>query len=161
LRKPIMIYGFIYPGFRSFVLIMAIVIAVGLWLLLHQTKFGRIVRAGVDNRWMVSALGINVELIFTMTFVLGGLLAGFGGAIGGSYLAFGPGTDFTILTYALVVVIIGGMGSLPGSAIGAIFVGLIDSFGRTYFSELAIFLLSGTLILVLAFRPQGLFGRAH
>jgi branched-chain amino acid transport system permease protein len=78
-----------------------------------------------------------------------------------SHLAFGPGTDFTILTYALVVVIIGGMGSLPGSAIGAIFVGLIDSFGRTYFSELAIFLLSGTLILVLAFRPQGLFGRAH
>lgn len=159
LRKPVIIGNFIYPGFRSFVLVTAIVIGLGLWVLLHHTKFGAVVRAGVDNRWMVAALGINIERIFTLTFLLGGLLAGFGGAIGGSYLAFGPGTDFIILTYALVVVILGGMGSLAGSAVGAIIVGLVDSFGRTYFSELAIFLLSGTLILVLAFRPQGLFGK--
>jgi len=158
LRRPVILGSFIYPGFRSFVLVTAVVIGLALWVLLHHTKFGAIVRAGVDNRWMVAALGINIERIFALTFLLGGLLAGFGGAIGGSYLAFGPGTDFIILTYALVVVILGGMGSLAGSAVGAV-VGLVDSFGRTYFSELAIFLLSGTLILVLAFRPQGLFGR--
>lgn len=159
IRRPITIAGFTYPGFRYFVLIIAIIIGVGLWLLLQKTQLGRTIRAGVDNRAMVSAMGINIDRLFRDVFLLGGLLAGFAGGIGGSYLAFGPGWDMQILTFALVVVIIGGLGSITGSAIGAIIAGLVDSFGRVYISELAIFLLSGTLILVLAFRPHGLFGK--
>jgi branched-chain amino acid transport system permease protein len=150
-----------YPGFRLFVLFVAVVVGAGLWYMLYRTQLGRIIRAGVDNRAMVSALGINIDRLFVLVFVLGGLLIGFSGTIGGSYLAFGSGTDFDILTYALVVVIMGGMGSLGGSAIGALIVGLVDSFGRTYMAGVSIFLLSGTLLVVLAFRPQGLFGRAQ
>jgi branched-chain amino acid transport system permease protein len=159
LRQPITIAGFTYPGYRYFVLVVAIFLGLGLWFLLQRTQLGRIIRAGVDNRPMVSALGINIDRIFIQVFILGGLITGFAGAIGGSFLAFGPGKDFEILTFALVVVIIGGLGSVPGSAAGAIIVGLVDSFGRSYFSELAIFLLSGTLLVILGFRPQGLFGR--
>jgi branched-chain amino acid transport system permease protein len=159
LRQPITIAGFTYPGFRYFVLILAILVGLGLWLLLTRTQIGRIIRAGVDNRPMVSALGINIDRLFTLVFVLGGSLTGLAGAVGGSYLAIGPGKDLEILLFALVVVIIGGLGSVPGSAVGAIIVGLVDSFGRSYFSELAIFLLSGTLLVILGFRPEGLFGK--
>jgi len=159
LRFPIQIGPITYPSFRLFVLGLAVVLGVGLWLLLYRTRLGRLIRAGVDNRAMVSALGINIDQLFIIVFVLGGLISGLGGTIGGSYLAFGPGTDFEILTFALVVVIIGGMGSLQGSIIGALLVGLIDNFGRTYFAGVSIFLLSGTLLLVLLLRPQGLFGR--
>jgi branched-chain amino acid transport system permease protein len=160
--KTLVDFGIIrYPGFRLFVLFVAVVVGAGLWYMLYRTQLGRIIRAGVDNRAMVSALGINIDRLFVLVFVLGGLLIGFSGTIGGSYLAFGPGTDFDILTYALVVVIMGGMGSLGGSAIGALIVGLVDSFGRTYMAGVSIFLLSGTLLVVLAFRPQGLFGRAQ
>jgi branched-chain amino acid transport system permease protein len=159
IRQPVTVAGFTYPGFRTFILVVSILVGIGLWLLLRYTQLGRIIRAGVDNRLMVSALGINIDRIFTLVFILGGMLIGFSGAIGGSFLSFGPGKDFEILTFALVVVIIGGLGSLEGSAVGALIVGLVDSFGRSYFSEVAIFLLSGTLLVVLAFRPQGLFGR--
>lgn len=159
LRQPITIAGFTYPGYRYFVLILAILVGLGLWLLLTRTQIGRIIRAGVDNRPMVSALGINIDRLFSLVFVLGGSLTGLAGAVGGSYLAIGPGKDLEILLFALVVVIIGGLGSVPGSAAGAIIVGLVDSFGRSYFSELAIFLLSGTLLVILGFRPEGLFGK--
>jgi len=158
---PVTIAGFTYPGYRYFVLIAAIIIGVGLWYLLQRTQLGRIIRAGVNNRVMVSALGINIDRIFTQVFVLGGLITGFSGALGGTFMAFGPGKDLEILTFALVVVIIGGLGSVAGTAVGAVIVGLVDSFGRSYFSEIAIFLLSGTLIIVLAFRPQGLFGKGE
>jgi branched-chain amino acid transport system permease protein len=158
---PVTVDGFTYPGFRYFVLFAALILGVGLWYLLQRTQLGRIIRAGVDNRVMVSALGINIDRIFAQVYVLGGLITGFAGALGGTFMAFGPGKDMEILTFALVVVIIGGLGSVAGSAVGAVIVGLVDSFGRSYFSELAIFLLSGTLIVVLAFRPKGLFGRGE
>lgn len=158
-KTPINLAGSIYPSFRLFVLALSIIIGVGLWIMIQRTQLGRILRAGTDNRSMVSALGINIDRIFTLVFVLTGLITGLSGAVGGTYIAFGPGTDFIMLTYALVVVIMGGMGSIAGSAIGALIVGLVDSFGRTYVHEVAIFLLMGTLIIVLAFRPQGLLGR--
>jgi branched-chain amino acid transport system permease protein len=160
--KRVVDLGFVqFPGFRLFVLLTAILLGIGLWFLLYRTQLGRIIRAGVDNRIMTSAIGINIDKIFVLVFVLGGLLIGFSGAIGGSYLAFGPGTDFEILTYALVVVIIGGMGSLGGSAVAAVLIGLVDAFGRTFIPGASMFLLSGTLLIVLAFRPKGLFGRAQ
>ena len=159
ISRPLTVFDFTYPGYRSFVLAVAIVIGFGLWWLLQRTQLGRIIRAGVDDRETVDALGINIERAFTETFV--------GGRsrprrrLGGTFMGFGPGTDLNILTYSLVVVIIGGLGSVAETAIGAVIVGIVDSFGRSYFSELSIFLLSGTLILVLAFRPQGLLGRAE
>jgi branched-chain amino acid transport system permease protein len=159
ISSPVVLGDFIYPGYRAFVLLIAIVLGLALWYVLQRTQLGRIIRAGVDNRDMVSALGINIDRIFALTFLLGGLVTGFAGALGGTFMGFGPGTDLTILTYSLVVVIVGGMGSVAGTAIGALIVGLVDSFGRSYFSELSIFLLSGTLVAVLAFRPQGIFGK--
>lgn len=153
--------GFFYPGFRLFIVGFAVLLGIGLYLLLFRSQLGRIIRAGVDNRQIVSAMGINIDRLFTQVFVLGGVLTGISGAIGGSYLAFQPSTDFEILTVALFVVVIGGLGSLLGSAVGALIVGLIDSFGRLYFGELAIFLMSATVILVLALRPGGLFGRTE
>ncbi len=161
LRTRITIGAFTYPGYRYFVLITAVVVGFSLWYMLQRTRLGKIIRAGVDNREMVSALGINIDKLFIKVFLLGGLITGFAGAIGGSYLAFGPGADFEILTFALVVVIIGGMGSISGSAVGAVIVGLVDSFGRTYASEFSIFLLGFTVIIVILIRPQGLFGRLH
>lgn len=152
--------GFFYPGFRLFIVGFALVVGIALYFLLFRSQFGRIIRAGVDNRQIVSAMGINIDRLFIQVFVLGGVLTGVSGAIGGSYLAFQPSTDFDILTVALFVVVIGGLGSLLGSAIGAVVVGLIDSFGRLYLGELAIFLTSATVILVLALRPGGLFGRS-
>ncbi len=160
LRNPVSIGEITYPAYRLFILVVAVLLAIALWFVMYRTRIGMIIRAGVDNRAMVSALGINIDRMFVLVYVLGGMLTGFSGALGGSYVAFGPGTDFTILLYALIVVMVGGMGSLTGSAVGALIVGLVDSFGRTYFSELSIFLLSGTLLVILAFRPQGLFGKA-
>ncbi len=154
------IAGIPYPGYRIFVIAFAVATGIGLYLVLFRSQLGRIIRASVDNREMVAAVGINIDRLFLTVFMLGGALTGVSGAIGGSYLAFQPGTDFAVLTIALFVVVIGGLGSLLGSAVGAVILALIDSFGRAYFSEFAVFLLSGTVILVLAFRTQGLFGRA-
>ncbi|MFP4538353.1 MAG: branched-chain amino acid ABC transporter permease [Dichotomicrobium sp.] len=161
ISQPVRFAGIVYPGYRLFVIGFAVLTGIGLYLLLFRSQLGRIIRAGVDNREMVAAVGIDIDRLFLTVFILGGALTGISGAIGGTYLAFQPGTDFEILTVALFVVVIGGLGSLLGSGVGALIVGLIDSFGRAYFSELAIFLLSGTVILVLAFRTQGLFGRAN
>jgi branched-chain amino acid transport system permease protein len=158
-QNPIPFAGLTYPTFRFFVLGLACVVGGGMWYMLQRTQLGRILRAGTDNRSMTSALGINIDRIFTLVFIMTGFITGLSGAVGGTYIAFGPGSDFVILTYALVVVIMGGMGSIAGSALGALIVGIVDSFGRAYVHEVAIFLLMGTLIIVLAFRPQGLLGR--
>lgn len=157
IARPVSILGVTYPGFRLFILVIAILVGLLLWYLMSRTQLGRLLRAGVDDRQMLGALGFNSRTLFISAFLISGTLIGLAGAVGGSYLAFGPGTEFSILTLALVVVIIGGMGSIPGAAIGALIVGLIDSFGRTYFGEFASFLLMGTLVIVLAVRPQGLF----
>ncbi|UCB45722.1 MAG: branched-chain amino acid ABC transporter permease [Spirochaetota bacterium] len=158
-QNPVPFAGLTYPTFRFFVLGLACVVGGGMWYMLQRTQLGRILRAGTDNRSMTSALGINIDRIFTLVFIMTGFITGMSGAVGGTYIAFGPGSDFVILTYALVVVIMGGMGSIAGSALGALIVGIVDSFGRAYVHEVAIFLLMGTLIIVLAFRPQGLLGR--
>lgn len=159
IARPVAIGNIIYPGTRLFVLGVALTQGLLLYLLLARTQLGRMIRAGVDNRMMVSALGININFVFSSVFLLAGLLVGMSGVIGGSYLAFQSGTDMWILTYAIVVVIMGGMGSLGGAALGAVAVGLTDSFSKAYapqFSVMLVFLLLG---LVLAFRPQGFFGR--
>ncbi len=153
--------------FRGVVVLgSALLIAVGLWWLIKRTRFGKIVRAGVDDRDMVSALGINVQLIFALAFLLGALLAGFGGVLGGTMISLQPGNDTAFLLNSLIVVIIGGMGSLGGAAIGALALGLVDSyadvylvFGDTDLTNYSILLTFALLVGVLAVRPLGLFGR--
>ena len=153
--------------FRGVVVLgAALLIGAGLYLLIKKTRFGKIVRAGVDDRDMVSALGINVQLVFAGAFLIGALLAGFGGVLGGTMIALAPGEDTSFLLSSLIVVIIGGMGSLGGAAIGALALGLVDAyadvylvFGDTDLTNYSILLTFALLVGVLAVRPLGLFGR--
>jgi branched-chain amino acid transport system permease protein len=142
------------------VLGLGVVVAVGLWALLEHTRIGAIVRAGVDDREMVAALGINVKRVFAGVFALGALLAGLAGVVGGAYLSLYPGADIEILTYSLVVVVIGGLGSLRGAIVGSLLVGLVYDFGQSLVPDLAYFVVFAPMALVLILRPQGLFGRA-
>ena len=153
--------------FRGVVVLgAALLIGFGLWWLISRTRFGKIVRAGVDDRDMVSALGINVQLVFAGAFFLGALLAGLGGVLGGTMISLAPGEDTSFLLNSLIVVIIGGMGSLGGAAIGALALGLVDAysdvylvFGDTDLTNYSILLTFALLVGVLAVRPLGLFGR--
>jgi branched-chain amino acid transport system permease protein len=155
-------------GFFRGVIVLgaALLIGVGLWWLMKRTRFGKIVRAGVDDRDMVSTLGINVQLVFAGAFLVGALLAGFGGVLGGTMISLAPGQDTAFLLNSLIVVIIGGMGSLGGAAIGALALGLVDAyadvylvFGDTDLTNYSILLTFALLVGVLAVRPLGLFGR--
>lgn len=160
LAHSIHVGDFVYPLDHLFVLILSILIAIGLWLFTERTRFGAIVRAGVDDAEMVSGLGINIRAVFTGVFFIGAALAGLSGVAGGMILGLGPGYDSTILQYGLVVVILGGLGSLPGAVIGSLIVGLLDSFGKAYLPELSYFTLFAPMVIMLALRPRGLFGRA-
>jgi branched-chain amino acid transport system permease protein len=157
------VYGLSYPFFRIFVLAMAVAVGVALWLAIKRTRYGMIVRAGVDDRHMVSALGINIQLVFAGAFFVGALLAGLGGVLGGTMISVDKGNDTQYLLFALIVVIIGGMGSLGGAAVGALALGLVDAFGDVYLPEgytnYSILLIFALLVAVLATRPLGLFGR--
>jgi branched-chain amino acid transport system permease protein len=157
------VYGLSYPFFRIFVLLAAIAVGLVLWIVIQRTRYGMIVRAGVDDRHMVSALGINIQLVFAGAFFVGAFLAGLGGVLGGTMISVDKGNDTQYLLIALIVVIIGGMGSLGGAALGALALGLVDSFGDVYLPEgytnYSVLLIFGMLVLVLAVRPLGLFGR--
>jgi branched-chain amino acid transport system permease protein len=150
----------IYPTARIFILVVAAAIGVGLYYLLRRTRVGALKPAGVDDRAMVGAMGINVRLVFTAVFALGASLAGVGGALGGSILGLAPGGDSEILTFALIVVIVGGLGSFEGAVLGSLTVGLLSNYGQAYFPALAYFALFAPLVLVLLIRPQGILGKA-
>ena len=148
-----------YPLIRIIILSVAILEGILLFLLIRKTRTGQYIRAGVDDKAMTSALGINIKKVFTIVFIIGGLLTGISGVMGGTYLSFTQGFDATILTYSLVVVIIGGIGSLGGAAIGALLVGLIDSITKAMIPNLSMISIFGALMLVLAFKPNGLLGK--
>lgn len=151
---------FPYSKYHLFV----VAVAVGIGLLLHfvykKTRVGALVRAGVDNREMIQALGVNINRVFTMTFLVGAVLAGIGGVLGGGILGLVPGEEMQILLYALAVIIIGGLGSLPGAALGSILIGILSTFGRVYVPELSYFVIFAPMALILMFNPRGLLGRA-
>jgi branched-chain amino acid transport system permease protein len=157
------VYEMTYPFVRFFILICAVAIGILLWLWLKRTRTGMIIRAGVDDRAMVAALGINIQRVFALAFAVGAALAAFGGVLGGSQAGLAPGIDAQFLLNSLIVVIIGGMGSLGGAAIGALLYGLVDSFSDIYlpgdYSNYSVLLTFGLLVAVLAVRPLGLFGR--
>jgi branched-chain amino acid transport system permease protein len=148
-----------FPNYRLGIIGIAVVFAVGLWLLLERTRLGAMIRAGVDDPDMARVVGIRVSRLFTIVFGLGAGLAAFAGVIGGPILSVYPGLDQDMLPLALVVVILGGTGSLLGSFVGSLVVGLIYTVGQALLPELAYFVLFLPMLLVLVFRPQGLFGR--
>jgi branched-chain amino acid transport system permease protein len=149
-----------YSAYRLSLIGFGIAIGVLLWLLLNRTKVGAMIRAGVDDRAMLAAAGVNVNLVFAITFMLGAGLAGFGGVIGAVELSMVPGEDTRFLLASLVVVIVGGMGSIVGAAIGAVILGLVEAFGLTYAPTYSVVFTFVILILVLAFRPRGIMGKA-
>lgn len=148
-----------YSAYRLSLLAFGIVIGVFLWWLLNRTKVGAMIRAGVDDRGMLSASGVNVNLVFAITFMLGAGLAGIGGVIGAVELSMVPGEDTRLLLASLIVVIVGGMGSVVGAAIGAVILGLAETYGLAYAPTYSVVFTFVILVLVLAFRPRGIMGR--
>jgi len=153
------LFGVTYPRFRIVTFVVAAGLGVGLWFLQYNTRLGAIVRAGVNDAEMVSALGINLPLVLTGVFGLGAAMAGLAGSMGGSFLSLYRGADRDILLWGLVVVIVGGMGSLEGAVVGSLLVGLVDAFAKALVPDLAYFTQFGPMVIVLAIAPRGLFGR--
>jgi branched-chain amino acid transport system permease protein len=148
-----------YARVRLVILAAAIVIGVGMWLALHRTRIGMMIRAGVDDRDMLSVLGYRVQLLFVVVFAFGAGLAGMAGIVGGTFQSISLGEDSNFLLASLVVVIVGGMGSIPGAALGALIIGLSEQIGVVYFQNYSTVLAFLIMVIVLAIRPQGLMGR--
>jgi branched-chain amino acid transport system permease protein len=159
LRESIVVGGIYFPIYRIFMIGMAACIGLALWLAMEKTRMGAVVRAAVDDAEMARGVGIDTSRVSMLIFALGAFLAALGGAIGGAFLGVYPGLDFVILPIAFAVVIIGGMGSLAGAAIGSLIVGLADNFGKALFPEVSYFTLYAPMVLILALKPTGLFGR--
>ena len=159
LTRSIVIGGVYLPTYRMFMIGMALAIGLALWLVIEKTRVGAAVRATVDDAQMARGVGIDTNRISMFIFALGAFLAAVGGVIGGAFLGVFPGLDFEMLPLAFAVVIIGGMGSLGGAAIGALLVGLADNFGKALFPEISYFTLYAPMVLILAIKPTGLFGR--
>jgi len=164
---PPLIYGSMvlpvvekFPTYRLFVLLAAIVIGIGLWTFLARTRVGMMIRAGVDDRGMLAASGVNVQLVFAVTFAIGAGLAGLAGVVGGTALSISPGEDTRYLLASLVVVIVGGMGSVVGASIGALLIGLAEQFGLAYAPTYSVVFTFVIMVVALAFRPRGLMGKA-
>jgi branched-chain amino acid transport system permease protein len=154
------VFGMAFPTYRLAIILIAVAIATALWGMLDRTRLGAMIRAAVDDPAMARVVGIRVSQLFTIVFCLGAGLAGFAGVIGGPILSVYPGLDQDMLPLALVVVILGGSGSLLGSLVGSFVVGVLYNFGQAMFPELAYVVLFLPMLVVLVLRPRGLFGRA-
>lgn len=148
-----------YPQVRLAIFFASVVVGVAMWLVLNRTRIGMLIRAGVDDRDMLSATGARIQLVFLGVFVFGAGLAGIAGVVGGTFQSVAPGEDIRFLLASLVVVIVGGMGSITGAALGALIVGLAEQFGSVYFPTYAVVLTFLIMVVVLAFKPQGLMGK--
>jgi branched-chain amino acid transport system permease protein len=148
----------IIPKYRLFLIAFGGLVALLLWLLLERSRVGAMVRAGVDDAFTATGIGIDVPLLFASIFALGVALAAVGGTVAAPILGLYPGMDIEILIPAIIVVVIGGMGSLRGAFVASIFVGLVDTFGKAYFPDAALFVIYLLMVVVLLTRPQGLFG---
>jgi branched-chain amino acid transport system permease protein len=159
LQAPTRLFGLVFPTYRLVLVGIAVVAAIALYILMDRTRLGAMIRAGVDDRQMARAVGIPVSRLFTIVFCLGTGIAGAAGVLGGPILSAYPGLDADMLPLALIVVILGGIGSLFGAFVGSFIIGFIYTFGTALFPELAYIILFLPMIFVIAFRPQGLFGR--
>jgi branched-chain amino acid transport system permease protein len=159
LQKPLIIGSIAFPAYRLVVLAIAIAVAIALHALMEWTRIGAMIRAGVDDMPMARAVGIPVSKLFTFVFCLGAALAGAGGVIAGPIMSAYPGLDGDMLPLALIVVILGGVGSLLGAFVGSFIIAVIYTFGSVLLPDLAYVILFLPMIAVIAYRPRGLFGR--
>ncbi len=159
LKGAVPVLGIMFPTYRLAIVAIAVVIAAALWLMIDWTRLGAMIRAGVDDAPIARVTGIRVSRLFTTVFCLGAGLAGFAGVMGGPILSVYPGLDSDMLPLALIVVILGGSGSLLGALVGSFVIGLLYNFGQAVFPALAYVILFLPMLLVLVLRPQGLFGR--
>ena len=140
-------------------ILAACAIGFALWWFLNRTRIGMMIRAGVDDRAMLAASGVNVQLVFAITFAIGAGMAGLAGVVGGTALSISPGEDTRYLLVLLVVVIVGGMGSVTGAAIGALLIGFAEQFGQAYAPTYSVVFTFVIMVLALAFRPRGIMGK--
>jgi len=159
LRGAVQVSGLFFPIYRLVIVGVAVVIAIALWIMVDWTRLGAMIRAGVDDAPIARVVGIKVSQLFTLVFALGAALAAFGGVVGAPYLSVYPGLDAEMLPLALIVVILGGTGSLLGALVGSFVIGFLYNFGQAMFPDLAYVILFLPMLLVLVLRPQGLFGR--
>jgi branched-subunit amino acid ABC-type transport system permease component len=153
------IFGATVPSYRLFVIVFGLLMAVLLWLLIERTRLGAIIRAGVYDAEMTAGLGINIHRVFTAVFAFGTALAGVSGVIAGPIQSAYPAMGASILIPALIVVVVGGLGSLKGSLVGSLIIGQAETFGKAWLPEAALLIIYVVMVLVVLLRPQGLFGR--
>lgn len=149
----------VFPAYRLFVIAVGVLIGIALWFFQEKTKWGAIIRAAVDDEQMARAVGINVPVLFTLVFMLGTALTGLAGVLGGPFVGAYPGVDLDVLLLAVVVIIVGGLGSMKGAFFGSIIVASLDNFGKALFPELAMFTIFAPMAIILAIRPTGLWGK--
>jgi branched-chain amino acid transport system permease protein len=159
LRGAVQAMGMFFPLYRLIVLAVAVAVAIALWIMVDWTRLGAMIRAGVDDPAIARVCGIKVSQLFTVVFCLGAALAAFAGVMGAPFLSVYPGLDFEMLPLALIVVILGGTGSLLGALVGSFILGFLYNFGQAMFPDLAYVILFLPMLLILVLRPQGLFGR--
>ena len=150
-----------FPSYRALMAVSALLLAGGLWWLQERTRFGAMVRAGVDDRTMLEASGVSSGPLFLAVFALSGLLAGLAGGIGAPVLGASMGQEFVVLVFAFVIVVLGGPGNLKGAFVASLAVGIADAYGKALLPTFAEFTMMGLVVLVLAWRPQGMFGGAR
>lgn len=150
--------GMLFPTYRLLVVLIGFLIAFGLWFFQEKTLLGAIIRAGVDDKEMVAVLGINIKVLNTVVFAFGSLLAGLAGIIGSPILFVYPRVSWDILILSIMVVVVGGMGSLRGALIGSILIGLTDSLAKLFVPSAAIVLTFSVMVIFLIVRPSGIFG---
>jgi branched-chain amino acid transport system permease protein len=150
----------VFPSYRIALTLAGLVVAILIWLLFERTQIGAIVRAGVDDEEMVRGIGISIGNVFTIVFAFGAILAAAAGVLGGALLGVYPGADFDVVLLTFAVVVIGGLGSLRGALVGSLFIGLVDTFGKALVPQYALFTIFVPMAIMLAVRPNGLFGRA-
>jgi branched-chain amino acid transport system permease protein len=160
LQGAVEIFGRPYPKYRFLTIVFGLLMALVLWLILERTRLGSIVRAGVADPEMVSGLGINIQVVFTAVFAAGAALAALSGVVAGPILGMHPGMDFDVLIVALIVVVVGGLGTFSGAFWGSLLIGIADTFGRVLQPDFAMALTFAMMAVVLLLRPAGLFGRA-
>jgi branched-chain amino acid transport system permease protein len=153
--------GFSFPIYRFLLILIGLIAFAGLWWFEAKTRAGAIIRAGMDDKEMTIGLGINYGLISSAIFILGAMMGGLAGFIGSPIVGAHPEMSMSILLLAVIVVVVGGVGSVKGALLGALVIGLIDSFGKAYFPDFALFTIYLTMIIVLLVRPSGILGRAQ
>ena len=160
LSGSVTLLGATIPSYRVFVIVFGLIMAVALWLLIERTRLGAIIRAGVFDAEMSAGMGINVSRVFTLVFAFGAALAGLSGVIAGPIQSAAPPMGASILIPGLIVVAVGGLGSLKGSLAGSLLIGQAETFGKAWLPGASMVIIYVVMALILLFRPQGLFGRA-